>query len=308
MRLGLEALAPLFPDIVLVHDAARPFLSHALVSRAIEAAQRYGAASPGVPTTDTLAEIGERGEIVAQPDRNRLYGMQTPQSFHFPTLLAAHREAAKKEAQDFSDDCAVMRAVGHNVHMFEGDRGNIKLTWPGDFAKAERRLGNNLISRVAFGYDVHAFGAGDHVWLGGVRIQHDRGLIGHSDADAALHALTDALLGVISDGDIGLHFPPDDPRWRGASSDQFLAFAARKVRDRGGVIDHLDLTLICEAPKIGPHRDAMRSSISQIAEVPMQSVSVKATTSERLGFAGRREGLAAHAVVSVRLPPVDRSL
>jgi 2-C-methyl-D-erythritol 4-phosphate cytidylyltransferase/2-C-methyl-D-erythritol 2,4-cyclodiphosphate synthase len=198
-----------------------------------------------------------------------------------------------------------MRAAGHAVHVFDGDRGNSKLTWPSDFDDAERRLGGGLISRVASGYDVHAFGPGDHVWLGGVRIAHDRGLVGHSDADAALHALTDALLGAVSDADIGAHFPPSDAKWRGASSDRFLAFAAGRVRDRGGVIDHLDLTLVCEAPKIGPHRDAMRARIAEIAGIPARGVSIKATTSEQLGFTGRREGLAAYATATARLPERD---
>lgn len=305
VRLGLEALGAVGPDIVLVHDAARPFVSTGLITRAIVAAESHGAAIPGVPVTDTLVHIAADGSVAHQPDRASARAIQTPQAFRFAELLNAHRSAASRGLHDLTDDGSVMRALGHPVRVFEGDRGNIKLTWPSDFDEAERRLGGALISRVASGYDVHAFGPGDHVWIGGVRIAHDCGLIGHSDADAALHALTDALLGAASDGDIGVHFPPSDPTWRGASSDQFLSFAAARVRERGGVIDHLDLTIVCEAPKIGPHRDEMRARIADIARISMNAVSIKATTSERLGFTGRREGLAAYATATTRLPEFD---
>ncbi|MBN9062267.1 MAG: bifunctional 2-C-methyl-D-erythritol 4-phosphate cytidylyltransferase/2-C-methyl-D-erythritol 2,4-cyclodiphosphate synthase [Rhizobiales bacterium 65-9] len=302
VRLGLEALAPFAPDIVLVHDAARPFVTPLLLSRAIEAAETHGAAVPGVPVTDTLVHIAKDGSVSDQPDRASARAIQTPQAFSFGALLAAHREAHARGLHDLTDDGAVMRAMGHAVHVFEGDRRNLKLTWPADFDEAERRLGGALISRVASGYDVHAFGPGDHVWIGGVRIDHDQGLVGHSDADAALHALTDALLGAASDGDIGMHFPPSDPQWRGASSGQFLDFAAGRIRALGGLIDHLDLTIVCEAPKIGPHRDSIRARISEIANVSASAVSIKATTSEKLGFTGRREGLAAYATATTRLP------
>lgn len=302
VRLGLEALVPFAPDIVLVHDAARPFATQGLLSRAIDAAQTHGAAVPGVPVADTLVHVGRDGSVADQPDRASARAIQTPQAFSFGALLAAHREAHARGLHDLTDDGAVMRAMGHAVHVFEGDRGNLKLTWPADFDEAERRLGRSLVSRVASGYDVHAFGPGDHVWIGGVRIDHDRGLIGHSDADAALHALTDALLGAACDGDIGVHFPPSDPKWRGAASDRFLDFAAGRVRGLGGVIDHLDLTIVCEAPKIGPHRDSMRARIAQIADISTGAVSIKATTSEQLGFTGRREGLAAYATATTRMP------
>ena len=244
VRLGLEALAAFNPDIVLVHDAARPFVPRSLISRAIDAAEIHGAAVPGVAVADTLVHVASDGRVADQPDRASARAIQTPQAFQFAALLAAHRQAAERGLGQLTDDGAVMRATGHIVHVFDGDRGNVKLTWPSDFDEAERRLGGSLISRVASGYDVHAFGPGDHVWIGGVRIDHDRGLVGHSDADAALHALTDALLGVVSDGDIGAHFPPSDPQWSGASSDRFLNFAASRVREQGGVIDHLDLVVV----------------------------------------------------------------
>lgn len=305
VRLGLEALVPFAPDVVLVHDAARPFVPRAMISRAIEAAEAHGAAVPGVPVADTLVHIAADGRVTDQPDRASARAIQTPQAFDFGALLAAHREAHARGLHDLTDDGAVMRAMGHLVHVFDGDRGNVKLTWPSDFDEAERRLGGALISRVASGYDVHAFGPGDHVWIGGVKIAHDQGLVGHSDADAALHALTDALLGAACDGDIGVHFPPSDPTWRGASSDRFLDFAATRVREQGGVIDHLDLTIVCETPKIGPHRDMMRARIADIVEISARAVSIKATTSEQLGFTGRREGLAAFATATTRLPERD---
>ena len=189
--------------------------------------------------------------------------------------------------------------------MFEGDPANVKLTRPADFEDAERRLGAtpmNMVTRVGTGFDVHAFGDGDHVWLGGVRIAHNRGVLAHSDGDVVLHALTDAVLGALCEGDIGVHFPPSDPQWRGASSDRFLAFAAERVRRRGGVLDHLDVTVLCERPRIGLHRDAIRERIAAVAAIPLGSVSIKATTTERLGFTGRSEGLAAQAAATIRLP------
>jgi 2-C-methyl-D-erythritol 4-phosphate cytidylyltransferase / 2-C-methyl-D-erythritol 2,4-cyclodiphosphate synthase len=302
VRAGLEALAAHRPAIVLVHDAARPFTSAALVSRAIAAAGR-GAAIPGVAMTDTIKEVDAAGLVVHTLDRARLRGIQTPQAFGFDALLAAHRKAAAAGRDDFTDDAALAEWAGMSVGVFEGEAGNVKLTTPDDFSQAEARelaaLGD---IRTGNGYDVHAFADGDHVWLGGVRIAHERRLSGHSDADVGLHALVDAILGALADGDIGSHFPPSDPQWKGAASDRFLAFAAERVRRRGGRIVHLDLTIVCEAPKIGPHRDAMRARIAAIAGIAIDRVGVKATTSEQLGFTGRREGIAALATATVRLP------
>lgn len=302
---GLEALASAPqgpPDVVLVHDAARPFVSPALVERALAAARAHGAAVPGLAMTDTVKHVGPTGLIVATPDRAHLRTVQTPQAFRFDQLLEAHRRAAASGAQGLTDDAAVMEWAGHPVAVFEGEAGNMKITTAGDFARAEARLAAGLETRVGSGFDVHAFGEGDAVMLGGVAIPHERGLSGHSDADVVLHALTDAILGGLADGDIGSHFPPSDLRWKGASSDRFLAFACERVRARGGRIDHLDVTVICEAPKVGPHRDVMRARIAAIAGLPVGRVGVKATTCERLGFTGRREGIAAQATATLRLP------
>jgi 2-C-methyl-D-erythritol 4-phosphate cytidylyltransferase/2-C-methyl-D-erythritol 2,4-cyclodiphosphate synthase len=302
VRAGLEALATHRPKIVLVHDAARPFTSPALVSRAITAGAR-GAAIPGVAMTDTIKEVDAAGIVTRTLDRTRLRGIQTPQAFGFDALLAAHRKALAAGREDFTDDAALAEWAGMAVDVFEGEAGNIKLTTPEDFSQAEMRelmaLGD---IRTGSGYDVHAFADGDHVWLGGVKIAHDRGVTGHSDADVGLHALVDAILGALADGDIGAHFPPSDPQWRGASSDRFLSFAVDRIKQRGGRLMHLDLTIVCEAPKVGPHRDAMRARIAEIAGISIDRVGVKATTSEQLGFTGRREGLVAYATATVRLP------
>jgi len=310
VRAGLEALADRRPAIVLVHDAARPFTSPALVSRAIAAAGQgaehgadHGAAIPGVAMTDTIKEVDANGEVVRTLDRARLRGIQTPQAFAFDALLAAHRKAAAAGREDFTDDAALAEWAGMAVGVFDGEAGNIKLTTADDFAQAEMRAMMALGDvRTGNGYDVHAFADGDHVWLGGVKIAHDCGVTGHSDADVGLHALVDAILGALADGDIGAHFPPSDPQWKGASSDRFLKFAVERVAQRGGRIAHLDLTVVCEAPKIGPHRDAMRARIAQIGGITIDRVGVKATTSEKLGFTGRREGLVAMATATVRLP------
>lgn len=299
---GLEALAEAAPDIVLVHDAARPFVSSALVSRAI-AAGRAGAAVPGLPVSDTTKMVDSQGLVTETLDRARLRTVQTPQAFVFSALLAAHRKARAAGRDDFTDDAALAEWAGLPVGVFEGEAGNVKLTTAEDFARAERETLSTLGDvRMGMGYDVHAFTAGDHVMLGGVRIAHDRGVAGHSDADVALHALVDAILGALAEGDIGVHFPPSDPQWRGASSDRFLAFAVERVRARGGVIAHLDVAIVSEAPRIGPHREAIRARIAEIAGVTIDRVGLKATTSEKLGFVGRREGLAAHAVATIRLP------
>ncbi len=299
VRNGLEALAPHAPDIVLIHDGARPFVSPALVARAIAAAQRYGAAVPATEVTDTIKSV-EGDRIVASPDRAGLRAVQTPQAFRFDLILAAHRAAPRA---DMTDDAAVSEAAGHATHVFEGDAGNFKVTTMSDLKAAGERLSPSLTDvRVGQGFDVHAFAEGDAVWLGGVRIPHDRKLEGHSDADVVLHALCDAIYGALGDGDIGQHFPPSEAKWRGAPSSLFLAHAVERVRSRGGGIAHLDVNLVCEAPRIGPHRDAMRARIAEIAGITIDRVGVKATTAEKLGFVGRREGIACMALATVRLP------
>jgi len=300
---GLEALAPRSPDIVLVHDAARPFASAQLISRAIKAAEMTGAAVPSLPATDTVKRVNKKGQVEATLDRSSIHFVQTPQAFAFPALLAAHRRAATEGLHDFTDDAALAEWAGMKVSVFAGEPGNIKFTTTEDFARAEMNQVAMLGDvRIGSGLDVHAFGPGDHVTLGGIRIPHDKALTGHSDADVALHALTDAILGALADGDIGAHFPPSDPQWRGASSDRFLTFAVERVRARKGQISHLDLTLVCEAPRIGTHRDAMRANIARLSGLDIERVAVKATTSEKLGFTGRGEGIVAYATATVRLP------
>ncbi|MBV8565794.1 MAG: bifunctional 2-C-methyl-D-erythritol 4-phosphate cytidylyltransferase/2-C-methyl-D-erythritol 2,4-cyclodiphosphate synthase [Methylobacteriaceae bacterium] len=302
---GLEAAAGIAPspDVVLIHDAARPFVSLSLIDRAIDAAASHGAAVPGVTITDTIQEIDGDGRIVATPDRRRLRAVQTPQAFRFELILAAHRRAAAAGRLDYTDDGAVAAAAGHRVQIFDGEPENLKVTTPADFVRAEVQRGGALSDiRVAQGFDVHAFAEGDHVWLGGMGIPHGRRLSGHSDADVVLHAITDALLGAIGEGDIGVHFPPSESQWGGADSSVFLKDAVARVRRRGGAIAHLDVTIVCEAPKIGPYREAMRRRIAEIAGIAVDRVAVKATTSEGLGFTGRGEGMAAFATATVRLP------
>lgn len=304
---GLEALSAAAPDIVLVHDGARPFASAALVDRAIAAAAICPAAIPVLPVTDTIKQVDAAGHVGATPDRACLRAVQTPQAFDFKALLAAHRAAAAAGIENLTDDAAVMEWAGHAVATFPGEIENVKLTGPDDLARAAATAFSERPDvRTGTGFDVHAFGPGDHVMLGGLAIPFDKGLDGHSDADVGLHALTDAVLGALADGDIGSHFPPSDPQWKGATSDRFLAFAVDRVRARGGLIAHLDLTLICEAPKVGPHRDAIRAIIAAITAVPVGRISVKATTTERLGFTGRREGIAAMASATIRLPLEDQ--
>jgi 2-C-methyl-D-erythritol 4-phosphate cytidylyltransferase / 2-C-methyl-D-erythritol 2,4-cyclodiphosphate synthase len=303
VRSGLEALAARAPGIVLIHDAARPFLTEALIDRAIVAGKDHGAAVPAVAIADTVKKIDDDARVTETLDRSRLRMVQTPQAFGFDLIVAAHRRAAAAGLQDFSDDAALAEWAGHRVSVFEGEAGNVKLTTNDDFTRAEM-LGQAALSdvRTGNGFDVHAFADGDHVMLGGVRIPHSCGVTGHSDADVALHALVDAILGALADGDIGSHFPPSDPQWKGASSDRFLAFACERVRARRGMIVHLDVTVVCEAPRVSPHRDAMRARIAQIAGISVARVAVKATTSEQLGFTGRSEGLVAMATATVRLP------
>lgn len=299
---GLEALAAESPGLILVHDAARPFLSADLISRAIDAGSR-GAAVPALPLTDTVKAVDADGRVVETLDRARLRTVQTPQAFAFAPLFAAHRQAAAAGRNDFPDDAALVEWAGLAVSVFAGESGNIKLTTAEDFSRAQAARQMQLGDvRTGTGFDVHAFGEGDHVMLGGVRIAHSQGLVGHSDADVVLHALVDAILGALADGDIGVHFPPSDPQYRGVSSDRFLAFAVERVRARGGEIANLDATIICEAPRVGIHRDAMRARIAEIAGIAVTRVGVKATTTEKLGFAGRREGIAAQASATVRLP------
>jgi 2-C-methyl-D-erythritol 4-phosphate cytidylyltransferase / 2-C-methyl-D-erythritol 2,4-cyclodiphosphate synthase len=303
VRAGLEALEPRSPDLVLVHDAARPFASAALIARAIAAARKSGAAVPVIAVADTVKTVDAAGTVTGTIDRANLRMVQTPQAFSFAALLEAHWRAKAAGREDFTDDAALAEWAGLAVTTFEGEAGNVKLTTSEDFARAEAaKLAGLSDVRTGFGFDVHRFGDGDHVMLGGVRIAHTRGLSGHSDADVVLHALVDAILGALADGDIGVHFPPTDPQWRGASSDRFLAFAVERLRARGGRIAHLDVTVVCETPRIGPHRDAIRARIAEIAGVPVERIGVKATTSEKMGFTGRGEGMAAFANATVRLP------
>jgi 2-C-methyl-D-erythritol 4-phosphate cytidylyltransferase/2-C-methyl-D-erythritol 2,4-cyclodiphosphate synthase len=306
VRAGLEALAAKKPDIVLIHDAARPFASPALITRAIAAAAKDGAAVPVLPVADTVKTVDAKGLVTGTLDRSLLRAVQTPQAFGFAAIIDAHRRALKAARDDFTDDAALAEWAGMAVATFAGEAQNVKLTTPEDFLRAENGTLASLGDvRTGFGTDVHQFADGDHIWLGGVKIPHSRGVTGHSDADVVLHSLVDAILGSISDGDIGVHFPPSDPQWKGASSDRFLAFAVERVRSRGGLIAHLDITVVCEAPRVGPHRDAMRARIAEIAGISPERVAIKATTSEKMGFTGRGEGIVAFATATVRLPWKD---
>jgi 2-C-methyl-D-erythritol 4-phosphate cytidylyltransferase / 2-C-methyl-D-erythritol 2,4-cyclodiphosphate synthase len=305
VRNGLLAIgAQPEQSIVLIHDAARPFVSAAVIDRAIQKAHEHGSCIPVLPVTDTVKRISADRMIVETLDRSSLRTVQTPQAFRLAAICAAHEAAAREHRDDFTDDGALIEWQQQPLSTFDGDPANIKLTTPEDFALAELRMNQNLerITRVATGYDVHAFGPGDHIWLCGMRIPHSHGVVAHSDGDVALHALCDAIFGILGDGDIGTHFPPADEKWRGASSDQFLAFACQRLSARGGILDHLDISIVCERPRIGPFRDAMRQRIASIANVDIEQVGLKATTSERLGFTGRSEGLAALATVTARLP------
>jgi 2-C-methyl-D-erythritol 4-phosphate cytidylyltransferase / 2-C-methyl-D-erythritol 2,4-cyclodiphosphate synthase len=299
VRNGLEAVAAGGgAGAVLIHDAARPFLPAAVVDAELDALERFDGAVPVLPVVDSLALASDRlGDPVPRED---LVRVQTPQAFRFDAILAAHR--AWTGAADATDDAQVARSAGCTVGMVAGDAMLEKLTHRDDFERAEARLSAGLVSRTGFGFDVHALAEGEQLWLGGLLIPHSKGLKGHSDADVVLHALTDALLGAIGAGDIGDHFPPSDPQWRGAASSIFLERARDMIVALGGRIDHVDMTLICEAPRIGPHRSAMRERIAGLLRLPPTAISIKATTTERLGFTGRGEGIAAQAVASVRLP------
>ncbi|MBU0723516.1 MAG: bifunctional 2-C-methyl-D-erythritol 4-phosphate cytidylyltransferase/2-C-methyl-D-erythritol 2,4-cyclodiphosphate synthase [Alphaproteobacteria bacterium] len=299
VRLGLEALAADAPDSVLIQDAARPFADAALIDRVLDALADHPGAIPAIAVADTLKRAID-GRIETTVPRTGLYRAQTPQGFRFADILAAHRACA---GQELTDDASVLEAAGQTVVLVEGAEANVKITTAEDMMRAETLLGAARESRSASGFDVHRFaGSGDHVTLCGVSVPHDSALEGHSDADVGLHALTDALLGCIGAGDIGQHFPPSDPQWRGASSDRFLAHARSLVEARGGRIVHVDVTLICERPKIGPYRDAMVARVAEILRLSPDRVSVKATTTEQLGFTGRREGIAAQALATIELP------
>ena len=290
VRLALEALAGDPPEFVLIHDAARPRLSDAVITRLITALRDYAAAIPVLPVVDSLAAA--HGALMGAPaKREDLRRVQTPQAFRFPEILAAHR--AWPGAATAGDDAQVAQAAGLSVALVEGDEALHKLTFAADFAA------DALPVRVGSGYDVHRLADGEELWLCGIKLDHPRGLAGHSDADVALHALVDALLGAIGAGDIGDHFPPSDPQWRGASSDRFVTHAVSLVRAAGYRVGNIDLTIICEAPKIGPHREAMRLRLAQLLECDLAAVSVKATTTERLGFTGRGEGIAAQATATL---------
>jgi 2-C-methyl-D-erythritol 4-phosphate cytidylyltransferase / 2-C-methyl-D-erythritol 2,4-cyclodiphosphate synthase len=299
VRLGLEALVAFRPHRVLIHDGARPFPDHQLVDRIIDALDKAVAAIPCLPLRDTIKRA-EGGTIRETIDRSALWRAQTPQGFHFDTILAAHRAAISRE---LTDDAAVAEAAGLTPAIVAGSEDNLKVTTQEDLAAAERLIAARQGDiRIGQGFDVHPFVSGDHLWICGVRVPHGMSLAGHSDADVGLHALTDAVLGAIGAGDIGVHFPPSDLRWRGAASDQFLRHAADLVRARGGAVAAVDVTIICERPKIAPYRAAMVERIAAILGITPDRVSVKATTTEKLGFTGRAEGIAAQAVATVRLP------
>ena len=298
VRNGLDALAEHAPDLVLIHDVARPCVSSSVIDGVIAALAHGPAAAPALPVTDALWR-GTEARVTGTEDRTGLFRAQTPQGFHFAAIRDAHAKAETKAQTDAADDVAIARAAGLDVTITRGDEANIKITWPEDFARAQRILGSEMKIRLGNGYDVHRFGPGDAVVLCGVTIPHDRGLQGHSDADVGYHALTDALLATCGAGDIGDHFPPSDPQWKGARSSIFLQHAAEIVRSRGGTITNADVSLICEAPRIGPHREAMRAAMAKDLAVAIERCSVKATTNEMLGFIGRGEGIAAIATATV---------
>ncbi len=295
VRAALEALAGTGVSRVLIHDGARPFPSRALLGRLVAALEIHPGAAPALAVTDALWR-GDAGLVTGTQNRDGLYRAQTPQAFRFDAILAAHRAHPGNAA----DDVEVARAAGLDVAIVEGDEQNLKLTFPGDFARGEAILKGRMMDvRLGNGYDVHAFCDGDHVWLCGVKVPHARGLLGHSDADVGMHALTDAIYGALAEGDIGRHFPPSDPQWKGAASHIFLAHAAELMGKRGYRLANCDVTLVCERPKIGPHANEMQAELARIMGVDVGLVSVKATTSERLGFTGREEGIAAIATAAL---------
>lgn len=301
VRLGLQALAEEAPDAVLIHDGARPFVSPDLISRVLKGLDQGMGVVPTLPLTDTIKRAID-GQIISTEDRTRLWRAQTPQGFDFPTILDAHE---KQAGRSLTDDSAICEETGIEVLSVEGDSQNIKITTPRDLEddrQGQLKESCKMEIRTGQGYDVHRFEAGSSVTLCGLEIPHTASLAGHSDADAGLHALTDALLGAIGEGDIGHFFPPSDEKWRGVASDVFVRHAVNLITNRGGRVVNVDITLICEAPKIGPHRIDMKNRVADILGVPPGRVNVKATTTEKLGFTGRREGIAANAIATVEIP------
>ncbi len=294
VRNGLAALAETRPDKVLIHDIARPCTTARIIGDVLAALDTHSAAAPGLPLTDALWR-GADGRVTGTQNRDALFAAQTPQGFRYAAITTAHASYQGPAA----DDVEVARAAGLDVAIVPGDPDNIKITRPEDFARAERLLRGSMDIRLGNGYDVHRFRDGDHVTLCGVRVPHDRALDGHSDADVGMHAITDAIYGALAEGDIGRHFPPSDPQWKGAASEIFLAHAAGLARDQGYDLSNIDCTLICELPKIGPHAEAMQAELARICGIDASRVSVKATTSERLGFTGRGEGIAAIATAAL---------
>jgi 2-C-methyl-D-erythritol 4-phosphate cytidylyltransferase / 2-C-methyl-D-erythritol 2,4-cyclodiphosphate synthase len=315
---GLRAVSQTTCDYVLIHDAARPFVTHDVINRLLsELDEGADGALAAIQVADTLKKSHAKGKPLGTVDRTGLWAAQTPQGFPLNRILEAHEKAALSEDQDFTDDTSLAEWDGMTIVLSEGDPANFKITTAADLNRAEQQARHNSMPekspspprlsdltdiRNGIGYDVHAFEEGDAVILGGIGIPHSQKLKGHSDADVVLHAITDATLGAFGDGDIGHHFPPSDPKWKGASSDQFQQYAIQRLAKAGGKIAHIDVTIVCEAPKIGPHRTQIRDSIARICDLPVARVSVKATTSEKLGFTGRKEGIAALANVTVRLP------
>lgn len=299
---GLEALASLRPDQVLIQDAARPFIDAQIVDGVVDALADHEGALPVVPVTDTIKRSADGKTVAATEDRRTLFAAQTPQGFRFPQILAAHMRASRLP-RDFTDDAEVAEWAGLSVALTPGSTRNIKITHPDDFERAERMLGGGAMeTRVGSGYDVHPFEPGDAVWLGGIAIPHTAKLKGHSDADVALHALCDAIYGALGEGDIGAHFPPSEPQWKGEPSLTFLRHAVGLVAERGGRIVNLDITIVAEEPRIGPHADAMKAVIAETSGIAASRIAIKATTSEQLGFVGRREGIVAMATATVELP------
>jgi 2-C-methyl-D-erythritol 4-phosphate cytidylyltransferase/2-C-methyl-D-erythritol 2,4-cyclodiphosphate synthase len=303
---GLEALASSAPDIVLIHDAARPFVSDKTIASVIAALGERPGALAALAVTDTLKRASD-GIITETIARVGLWRAQTPQGFHFGPILAAHRKAADAGNDTFTDDAAIAEWAGLDVAIVEDSSGNVKITTAEDLEVADQQLARAIEPRVGTGFDVHRFCEGDHVWLGGIKIPHTHKLEGHSDADVVLHALTDALLGAIGDGDIGQHFPPSDQKWKGAASKLFLEDAVRRVRERGGRVGNVDITVLAEAPRVGPHRPAMQDLIGGVLGISADRVGIKATTTEQMGFTGRREGIAAMATAMVFIPSEQTS-
>lgn len=295
---GLASMANNPPDIVLIHDAARPFVSARIIKDVIKALERAQAAVPVLPLVDAIKRVDETG-INVDVDRRTVRRVQTPQGFRYKDIWSAYQKLGEKKG--LSDDIAVAHREGFSIRTVDGDERNFKVTHPSDLEKAEQMLNQGRYIATGSGFDVHSFEPGQTLWLCGVEIDAGVSLKGHSDADVGLHALTDAIFGALADGDIGDHFPPSDPQWKGASSDRFLKYAADRVKERGGSIEHVDVTLICEKPKVKPHREAMRARIADILGLPLARVSVKATTTEKLGFTGRSEGIAAQAAATVSL-------